>query len=63
MKNPMTPTGIEPVTFRFVTQHLNHCATAAVPTITHREHKYNSKLIYKGEQALETEDNVLKKGI
>ena len=28
----MTPVGIEPVTFRFVTQHLNHCATA-VPRI------------------------------
>jgi len=26
MKNPLT--GIEPATFRFVTQHLNHCATA-----------------------------------
>ena len=25
MKNPMTPTaGIEPATFRFVAQHLNH---------------------------------------
>jgi len=24
----MTPSGIEPATFRFVTQHLNHCATA-----------------------------------
>jgi len=24
----MTPPGIEPVTFRFVAQHLNHCATA-----------------------------------
>ena len=24
MKNPMTPAGIEPSTFRFVTQHLNH---------------------------------------
>ena len=23
----MTPSGIEPVTFRFVAQHLNHCAT------------------------------------
>jgi len=24
----MTPSGIEPVTFRFVAQHLNYCATA-----------------------------------
>ena len=28
MKHPLTPAGIEPATFRFVTQHLNHCATA-----------------------------------
>ena len=28
----MTPDGIEPATFRFVAQHLNHCATA-VPLI------------------------------
>jgi len=28
MKNSMTPAGIEPATFRFVAQHLNHCATA-----------------------------------
>jgi hypothetical protein len=26
-KNPMTPSGIEPATFRFVAQNLNHCAT------------------------------------
>jgi len=32
MKNPLTPAGIEPATFRFVAQHLNHCATA-VPQI------------------------------
>jgi hypothetical protein len=24
MKNPWTPAGIEPATFRFVAQHLNH---------------------------------------
>ena len=30
-KFPMTPSGIEPVTFRFVAHHLNHCAMA-VPT-------------------------------
>jgi len=28
MKNPLTPAGIELATFRFVAQHLNHCATA-----------------------------------
>ena len=27
-KIPMTPSEIEPATFRFVAQHLNHCATA-----------------------------------
>ena len=31
MKNPVTAAGIEPATFQFVAQHLNHCATA-VPT-------------------------------
>ena len=24
----MTPAGIEPATFRFAAEHLNHCATA-----------------------------------
>jgi len=28
----MTPAGIEPATFRFVTQHLNHCTTAVPST-------------------------------
>ena len=28
MKYPLTPAGILPATFRFVAQHLNHCATA-----------------------------------
>jgi len=28
MKNPLTLAGMEPATFRFVAQHLNHCATA-----------------------------------
>ena len=32
MKNQLTPAGIEPATFRFVAQHLNHCA-AAVPVL------------------------------
>ena len=32
MKNRLTPAGIELATFRFVAQHVNHCATA-VPNI------------------------------
>ena len=32
MQNPLTPAGIEPATYRFVAQHLNHCATA-VPIV------------------------------
>jgi len=28
MKNPLTPAGIDPATFQFEAQHLNHCATA-----------------------------------
>ena len=27
IKNPLTTAGIKPETFRFVAQHLNHCAT------------------------------------
>jgi len=34
MKNSMTPAGIEPAIFRFVAQHLNHCATA-VSSVLH----------------------------
>ena len=34
IKNPLTLAGIELATFRFVAQHLNHCATA-VPIHTH----------------------------
>jgi len=28
MKSPLTQAGIEPATFRFVAQNLNHCVTA-----------------------------------
>jgi len=37
----MTPSGIEPAAFRFVAQHLNHCATA-VPLP-----QYVQKALYK----------------
>ena len=35
----MTPSGIEPATFRFVAQYLNHCANA-VPHIMYLIHLY-----------------------
>jgi len=33
MKSPLTPAGIEPATFRFVAQHLNHCATGVTSRV------------------------------
>jgi len=39
----MTPSGIEPATFRFVAQHLNYCATA-VP----RQESTDMKLLHLG---------------
>jgi len=38
----MTPAGIEPATFRFVTQALNHCATAVPPAPIYAIHKIPS---------------------
>jgi len=38
MKNPLTPAGIEPATYRFVAQQLNHCPTA-VPHHTRERRK------------------------
>jgi len=37
MKNPLTPAEIEPATYRFVAQHLNHYATTvpAIPIVLH----------------------------
>jgi len=53
MKNPLTSAGIEPATFRFVAQHLNHCATA-VP----RTGRENQKIIIKKQY----EDKKIKMG-
>jgi hypothetical protein len=39
-KIPMTPSGIEPATFRFVAQYRNHCATA----VPNSKKKYSAKI-------------------
>jgi len=41
MKNPLPSAGIEPATFWFVAQHLNHCATA----VPHIQGKGKGKVI------------------
>jgi len=38
-KTPMTPSGIEPATFRFVAQHFNHFATAVPVSEINTDHK------------------------
>jgi len=40
MKNPLTPAGIEPATFWFVAQRLNHWATAVS---SYSSNKFNIK--------------------
>jgi len=53
----MTPAGIEPGTFRFVAQHLNHCATAVPIRIigtyqyTLRNITEEEDLIYRAAEA------------
>ena len=46
MKNPLTPAGIALATFRFVAQHLNHCATA-VPKLGTGNVKILRQLVVK----------------
>ena len=50
MKTPPTPAGIEPATYRFVAQHLNHC-----PSIKRTDENINEfyqSFIYSPTDAL-----------
>jgi len=38
MKNPQTPAGIEPATFRFVAQHLNHVTFQNIIIVIAKHH-------------------------
>jgi len=55
MKNPLTPAGIKPATFRFVTQHLNHCATAVPLCHGYWSLLFVSSLSYKKSRTRESE--------
>jgi len=46
MKNPLTPGGIEPATFRFVAQHLNPCAAVPPPLVDISVDKYTIDTFY-----------------
>jgi hypothetical protein len=50
-KIPMTPCGIEQSTFRFVAQHLKHCATA-VPEATNTNSEYVILISFQQQQWL-----------
>jgi len=46
-KKTLTPAGIEPATFRFVAQHLNHCATAVPHPVVQQEGRgFDSRLCH-----------------
>jgi len=62
MKNPLTPAGIEPATFRFVAQHLSHCATVVPHYINNA--LYNYYISNKGHlEESDKEENVKKTGV
>ena len=51
----MTPAGIEPATFRFEAQHLNHCATTVPPIHTHIQDVPGGRCQTSGECSEQTD--------
>jgi hypothetical protein len=49
----MTPSGIEPATFRFVARYLNHCATISGPPggSVHTIKKNSEALVVAGKES------------
>jgi hypothetical protein len=52
-KNPKTSCGIEPATFRFEAQNLNHCATAVPLFFPCRSIKSKTGTVYRTKQLLQ----------
>jgi hypothetical protein len=60
----MTPSGIDPATFRFVAQFLNHCATACKDILKGQNiigFIRNQRLNWLGHVEPMTEDNIVQK--
>ena len=55
-KIPMTPSGIKPATFRFVAQHLNHCATAVPPMLRYCSETWKDGVRKKKKEEEEEEE-------
>jgi len=59
-KIPMTPAGIEPATFRFTVQHLNHCATAVPLWCNNDWDKCTWLITWNVIRSLQNEENFLR---
>ena len=59
MKNPLTLAGIEPATFRFVAQHLNHCATAVPIVKKDLDEILSTMSITNGKKTLRLESELM----
>ena len=54
----MTPAGIEPATFRYVAQHLNHCAPAGGIHVVNTMHKKRADCAACPEVAPDCDDGL-----
>ena len=66
MKNPLTLAGIEPAFFRFVAQHLNHCATATCcldSIYLHEQGREGFVVIFRSQKGSDNKKTLGKNGL